>query len=109
MLLTDLDTRAAHCTVHAVLQAVAQRQPQADLLFTEDVTAAQYGITPGTVSYGQALATVAQWRQAYQAAGYGHGHRVGLLLDNRPQDGLAGTSPALMRLRPTCSRNTELR
>ena len=84
MLLTDLDTRAADCTVHAVLQAVAQRQPQADLLFTEDVTAAQYGIAPGTVSYGQALATVAQWRQAYQAAGYGHGHRVGLLLDNRP-------------------------
>jgi acyl-CoA synthetase (AMP-forming)/AMP-acid ligase II len=56
----------------------------ADLLFTEDVTAAQYGIAPGTVSYGQALATVAQWRKAYQAAGYGHGHRVGLLLDNRP-------------------------
>ena len=84
MPLTDLDTRAAHCTVHAVLQAVAQRQPQADLLFTEDVTAAQYGIAPGTVSYGEALATVAQWRQAYQAAGYGHGHRVGLLLDNRP-------------------------
>jgi len=84
MLLTDLDTRAADCTVHAVLQAVAQRQPQADLLFTEDVTAAQYGIAPGTVSYGQALATVAQWRKAYQAAGYGHGHRVGLLLDNRP-------------------------
>ena len=84
MPLTDLDTRAAHCTVHAVLQAVAQVQPQADLLFTEDVTATQYGITPGTVSYGQAMATVAQWHQAYQQAGYGHGHRVGLLLDNRP-------------------------
>ena len=84
MPLTDLDTRAAHCTVHAVLQAAAQVQPQADLLFTEDVTAIQYGITPGTVSYGQAMATVAQWRQAYQQAGYGHGHRVGLLLDNRP-------------------------
>ena len=84
MPLTDLDTQTADCTVHAVLQAAAQRQPHADLLFTERVTAAQYGIDTGTVSYGQALATVAQWREAYQSAGYGHGHRVGLLLDNRP-------------------------
>jgi acyl-CoA synthetase (AMP-forming)/AMP-acid ligase II len=84
MSLTDLDTRAAHCTVYAVLQAVAQVQPQADLLFTEDVTATQYGIASGAVSYAQAGTHVAQWHQAYQQAGYGHGHRVGLLLDNRP-------------------------
>ena len=84
MPLTDLDTRSADCTVYAVLQAAVQRQPQADLLFTESVTAAQYGIGAGTVSYGQAFAQVQLWREVYQNAGYGHGHRVGLLLDNRP-------------------------
>ncbi len=84
MPLTDLDTRSADCTVYAVLQAAVQRQAQADLLFTEAVTAAQYGIGAGTVSYGQAFAQVQQWREVYQNAGYGHGHRVGLLLDNRP-------------------------
>jgi len=32
----------------------------------------------------RAAAEVEPLRQAYAAAGYGHGHRVGLLLENRP-------------------------
>ena len=62
----------------------AARTPQADFLCTEAVTARSYGITPGVLSWGEAAAQVDALRCAYQAAGYGHGHRVGLLLENRP-------------------------
>ena len=47
MLLTDLDTRAADCTVHAVLQAVAQRHVSAEkaavIYAMEPVFAALFG------------------------------------------------------------------
>lgn len=36
-------------------------------------------------TYGQARAAVLGLRQAYGAAGFGHGHRVALLLENRPE------------------------
>lgn len=37
------------------------------------------------LSYGQCLARVEQLRDAYEHAGYGHGHRIAMLLDNRPE------------------------
>ncbi len=37
------------------------------------------------VSYGAALAEVERLRASYAAAGYGHGHRVAILLENRPE------------------------
>ena len=42
---------------------------------------------PGGVdySYGQTLAEVERLRDTYAAAGYGHGHRVSILLENRPE------------------------
>ncbi|PYM37873.1 MAG: hypothetical protein DME17_06420, partial [Candidatus Rokuibacteriota bacterium] len=42
---------------------------------------------PGGVefTYGEALAEVRSLRARYGAAGYGHGHRVALLLENRPE------------------------
>ena len=36
-------------------------------------------------SYGAALAEVERLRDLYAAAGYGHGHRVSILLENRPE------------------------
>ena len=36
-------------------------------------------------TYGQTRAEVLRLRDAYAAAGYGHGHRVALLLENRPE------------------------
>jgi acyl-CoA synthetase (AMP-forming)/AMP-acid ligase II len=36
-------------------------------------------------SYGQARDRVLALREAYAAAGFGHGHRVALLLENRPE------------------------
>ena len=47
-------------------------------------TAAAYGIEAGDIAYSQALAAVQSLRAHYEAAGYSRGHRVGLLLENRP-------------------------
>jgi acyl-CoA synthetase (AMP-forming)/AMP-acid ligase II len=47
-------------------------------------TAAAYGIEPGDITYAQARDTVRHLRTRYAEAGYGPGHRVGLLLENRP-------------------------
>ena len=47
-------------------------------------TAAAYGIEAGDIAYSQALAAVQNLRTQYDAAGYTRGHRVGLLLENRP-------------------------
>lgn len=47
-------------------------------------TANIYGVASGEISYAQAQAHVLHLRSQYAAAGYGHGHRVGLMLENRP-------------------------
>jgi len=73
-----------HATVHDVFSATAARTPEAEFLFTESVTAAAYGIASGAIRWGEAAAEVESLRLAYADAGYGHGHRVGLLLENRP-------------------------
>jgi acyl-CoA synthetase (AMP-forming)/AMP-acid ligase II len=71
-------------TVHALFVRTAARRPQADFLFSDAVTADAYGIAPGPLAWSAAAAEVAALRQTYADAGYGHGHRVGLLLENRP-------------------------
>ncbi len=71
-------------TVHSAFAATAARTPDADFLFTESVTAGAYAIAPGAISWGETARRVADLRDAYRVAGYGHGHRIGLLLDNRP-------------------------
>ncbi len=73
-----------HLTVHDAFCASARRTPQAEFLFIESVTAQAYGIAPGAITWGDAAAEVERLRAAYAQAGYGHGHRVGLLLENRP-------------------------
>ncbi|MEQ8349660.1 MAG: AMP-binding protein [Sneathiellaceae bacterium] len=47
-------------------------------------TAAAYGIDAGELLYGDAAFAVHGLTERYRVAGYGHGHRAGLLLDNRP-------------------------
>ncbi|MEO6972115.1 MAG: AMP-binding protein [Rhodoferax sp.] len=73
-----------HATVADVFKASAARTPQAEFLFTESVTACAYGIAAGAIHWGEAAAQIERLRAAYAKAGYGHGHRVGLLLENRP-------------------------
>lgn len=71
-------------TVYDRFHQQAERCGGADFLYVEAVTAASYQIAPGPISWSSAARTVAQLRDAYAAAGYGHGHRVGLLMENRP-------------------------
>ncbi len=47
-------------------------------------TAVIYGIPSGDITYAQAAAAVDDWVGRYRDAGYGTGHRAGLMLDNRP-------------------------
>ncbi len=47
-------------------------------------TAELYAIAPGEITYQAAFEAVLGLRARYAAAGYGAGHRVGLLLENRP-------------------------
>jgi acyl-CoA synthetase (AMP-forming)/AMP-acid ligase II len=71
-------------TIHHRFTTTAGRAPDGDFLFTDAVAAEAYGIAARTVSWAEAAAEVERLRAAYARAGYGHGHRVGLLLENRP-------------------------
>ena len=71
-------------TIHQRFVTTAARAPAADFLFTDAVTAEAYDIPARSVSWGEAAGEVERLRAAYAGAGYGHGHRVGLLLENRP-------------------------
>ncbi|MBS0611677.1 MAG: AMP-binding protein [Proteobacteria bacterium] len=71
-------------TVYEVFAHSLARSPDAPFLFVEPVTAKTYGIASQTLSYGAAAERIGELKQKFQAAGYGPGHRVGLLLANRP-------------------------
>ncbi len=75
---------ASITTVFQRFAATAAERPQADGLWVESVTAAAYGIPAGGIRWGDAALEVARLQKAYASAGYGHGHRVALLLENRP-------------------------
>ncbi|CAN7194179.1 AMP-binding protein [Bradyrhizobium sp. LjRoot220] len=47
-------------------------------------TAQAYGIAAGEISYGEVLTRIVALTDAYRARGYGRGHRVGILMENRP-------------------------
>ncbi|TFZ00843.1 ATP-dependent acyl-CoA ligase [Ramlibacter henchirensis] len=71
-------------TVHDRFTATAARDPGGEFLYIDGVTAQVYGIDAAPITWAQAAAEVERLRAAYAAAGYGHGHRAGLLLENRP-------------------------
>lgn len=71
-------------TVHERFAATAARTPGNEFLFVDAVTAQVYGIPAQPVLWGAAAEEVERLRRTYETAGYGHGHRVGLLLENRP-------------------------
>ncbi|MDQ6627524.1 MAG: AMP-binding protein [Pseudomonadota bacterium] len=70
-------------TIYGAFAASAARRGEAEFLCVEAVTAATYALDPGPRSWSDVGAEVERLRAAYAAAGYGHGHRVGLLLENR--------------------------
>ncbi len=71
-------------TVAAAFDAAAAQWGQQPFLAVLDETAAAYGVPAGELSYAQVRQRVLALRAAYAEAGWGMGHRVGLLLENRP-------------------------
>jgi acyl-CoA synthetase (AMP-forming)/AMP-acid ligase II len=71
-------------TVFARFADAAARHAARPFLQILPETAGYYGITAQTLSYGDALIEVERLAAIYRAAGYGHGHRAGLMLENRP-------------------------
>ena len=71
-------------TVYDAFVRIAKRRGDAAFLFVEPITAAAYGIDAGPRSWREVAGEVERLRGLYAQAGYGHGHRVGLLLENRP-------------------------
>lgn len=71
-------------SVYDVFCQAATRWPERPMLNTLPETADIYEIAAGEVTYGAAVIIVAQLAKNYSAAGYTKGHRVLLLLENRP-------------------------
>ena len=79
-----MSDQATAQTVYEAFIHSAANDPAAEFLYTDSVPAATYGIAAGPILYGEAEQQIATLRERYRSAGYGHGHRVGLLLENRP-------------------------
>ena len=78
------DCIASAATVAAAFAETAVRCGDRAFIRVLPETARAYGIVPRAIAYGEAATDVARLRAAYAAAGYGSGHRVGLMLENRP-------------------------
>lgn len=74
----------AATTVYARFRETALRRGDAGFLNVLPETADIYGIAAGEIPYRAMLERVERWRSAFASRGYGEGHRVGLLLQNRP-------------------------
>src|SRR5690606_4366884 len=62
----------------------ASKWPHNPFLHVVPETAEIYGIEAGEITYEQAREEIEALKLMYAKAGYGHGHRAGLLLENRP-------------------------
>ncbi|MDQ0315445.1 AMP-binding protein [Amorphus orientalis] len=71
-------------SVYALLKAQAARYPENDLLVLPQAVRTLWGLDEPALSYGGTLHRVDALADRYRAAGYGPGHRVALLLENRP-------------------------
>jgi acyl-CoA synthetase (AMP-forming)/AMP-acid ligase II len=71
-------------TVFEAFARAAARHGEKPFLAVLPETAEVYGLGAGEISYGEALATITALTSAYRAKGYSAGHRVGILLENRP-------------------------
>ena len=72
-------------TVASAFAAAHARYAHQDFLEVLPTVAGALGIEARTWTYAQAAGEIERLRAAYRAAGYGHGHRAGLLLLNRPE------------------------
>ena len=72
-------------TVAAAFDTSAARFAGHDFLEVLPETAAALDVAARSWTYAAAAAEIGRLRAAYAAAGFGHGHRAGLLLLNRPE------------------------
>lgn len=75
----------ADSTIGEVLFSAAQRYEHHSLLCIPENQARNYLPAGCEITYQQAADAIRALMQHYTAAGYGLGHRVGLLLDSRPE------------------------
>ncbi|HET9389852.1 MAG TPA: AMP-binding protein [Steroidobacteraceae bacterium] len=71
-------------TVYEAFCRSAARHPDNDFLCVLPRTAQRYGVGSLTINYSRAARQVEDLRERYWRAGFGHGHRAGLMLENRP-------------------------
>ncbi len=81
---TRIDWALAFGSVAAGFADSAKHFPEHPVIDVLDETAEIYGIAPGPMSYAALSERVFYLYDAYYSAGYVHGDRVGLLLENRP-------------------------
>jgi len=79
-----MDT-SAWPTVHAAFRATAAAHPDKAWMTVPAKPGRDYDPEGREIAYGAALAEIERLKAAYAAAGYGPGHRVALMLDNRPE------------------------
>jgi crotonobetaine/carnitine-CoA ligase len=72
-------------TVYDVFAATAAAAPDNPFLCAPPAPTRPYHPDGVEYTYAQVMAEVDRLRTAYREAGYGHGHRVALLLENRPE------------------------
>jgi acyl-coenzyme A synthetase/AMP-(fatty) acid ligase len=72
-------------TLSDAFRASVSRFPEQDCLDVLPETAQAYGIAAGAWTYARMAIEVDRLVALYRQAGYGHGHRIGLLLLNRPE------------------------
>ena len=74
----------APATVFDAFARAAARYGEKPFLAVLPETAQAYGLAAGEISYAEALARIDALTEAYRTKGYGPGHRVGILMENRP-------------------------
>ena len=74
----------APATVFDAFAHAAARHGDKPFLAVLPETAQAYGLAAGEIGYDAALAEIVALSSAYRAKGYGSGHRVGILMENRP-------------------------
>lgn len=77
--------RTSSCTPYETFKAACAKWPSKAFLAVTTLAGRSYLPDGFEISYQAALAEVEKCSQALRSAGYGIGHRVGVLVENRPQ------------------------
>ena len=75
--------RESSLTVFEAFAASAQENGDRPFLAVLPDVADAYGIAAGEITYQDAMRRIDDLAERYARAGYGHGHRVGLLLEGK--------------------------